>query len=612
MAPSQTTPFYAPNVLKRIQRDFTSLNKDPLINAAAQPRNNDLTFWDAIIRIPITHATQNYVDMHFNIIFPTDYPQSPPNIGFTFDFPYSLGAHYKESSGPLQGKIVICLDILGNFGKIHTEWKNTVGSGWSPSYSVSSLLINLQTILVDLDASLNRKERNKLVNDSSMFFKSNPQTVLDIPTEEYKTLVTVRSKLSNLGLAFSKEIDIYESVTKMKKLLDLEQKLLKNTASNSEDSNSIHGIDENIVCYVTGANYTEDILGYGLSCVRQGQQINFSTPAELISKSAYDNGVRQSSNKQQFKYFLPAFINKSHAEQNSKWKTTLRESLTVIGTSEYGNSTGLLGKTAYQLFSRLINTLVLEMMKQPDMSSDNHLEDYNYDSDEDFDEFLGRINKNNTVEERMKKSPSIAYFEAICSFWRTFYWLSDANILPIKSQGSKKVYEFTKLEEKRLKWECPDVGAMLASFSIFQSSSKLGSAGEFIDAYLDECFVRCVKWWSAKSLNKVTTYNGVEVFTATKVSRDITLFQLLFLQHVIGSNEKKTAELLDNTDGKAPEVLKQFQKVWKESQRTVNDWDSFFALTGCADGFRKKIKADVSGWIGSCVRRARARGKAYV
>jgi len=618
MAQSQNTPYYSPNVLKRIQRDLTSLNKDPIIAAAAQPRNNDLTLWDALIRIPITHANQKSVDLHFNVIFPIDYPQSPPSIGFTFDFPYSLGASYKERSGPLKGKTVICLDILGNFGGIHTEWKNTVGSGWSPSYSVSSLLVNLQTILIELDASLSQNARDRLVQEASLFFQSHPETILDVPSQGNIDLIGVRAKLCDRGLQFAKEIDIYDSLTSMKKLVELEQDLKNNDTRHHNGACNTEIIDPNIVCYVTGSNYTEDILGYGLSCVRQGKQINFSTPAELISKSAYDSGVRQSSNKQQFKYFLPAFINKKHAEENSKWKSTLRQTLTDIGSCEYGNSTSLLGKTSYELFSRLINTLVLEIMKQPDMSNNsNHLDDYDYDSGDDFNGFLERLNNKKMNQARMKKSPSIAYFEAICSFWRTFYWLSESNVLPIKTQGSKRVYDFTKMEEKRLKWECHDVGAMLASFSVFQSSSKLGSISEFIDAYLDECFVRCVKWWLPNAQKKNATYRNesydpTEVFPLTKVSRDITLFQLMFLRHVIGSNEKKTAEILDTTNGKAPAVLEEFQNAWRDSQRTVKDWNSFFSLTGCGRGFQKQIKEDVNRWIGNCVQRAYRRGKAYI
>lgn len=627
MAQAQITQHYPPSVLKRIQKDLASLTKEPLINAAAQPKDNDLTFWDAIIRIPITHATQKFVDMHFNIIFPSNYPQSPPDIGFTFDFPYSLGASYKESSGPLKGKIVICLDILGNFRGYHKEWEKTVGSGWSPSYSVTSLLVNLQTILIDLDASLYPKQRDKLVNDASHFFKSNPDCLLRVPTQENIDLAKVRSQLSKRAEAFAEDIKIDKSLVKLQKLLEFEKYLLKNTTNGEHhycEDVVMEEIDENLVCYVTGVNYTEDILGYGLSCVRQGRQINFSTPAELISKSAYDNGIRQSSNKQEFKYFLPAFINKTHAEKNPQWKTTLRETLTTIGTSEYGYSTSLIAKTAHELFSRLINTLVVEMMKQPDMSiggmcsmcGENHPDDYHYDSDGDFDDFVQRLNQKKMSEERMKKSPSIAYFEAICSFWRTFYWLSDSNIIPIKTQGSKLAYEFTQFEEKRLKHECPDVGAMLASFSIFQTSSNLKSTEQFVDAYLDEFSVRCVKWWKialGKETNKYgnVPYNPAEVFDATKVSRDITLFQLMFLQHVIGKDEKSTAELLDKTNGKAPEVLEKLQNVWRDSQKNVISWNTFLVATGCSDSYRWKIIKDVRIWLQHCVRRANQRGTAY-
>ena len=90
-------------------------------------------------------------------------------------------------------------------------------------------------------------------------------------------------------------------------------------------------IDENIVCYSSGLSYTEDLLGYGLSVVKQGRQVNLSTPAELLSKSAYDSGVRVSTNKQNFEYFLPAFINNKLSEENRTWKITLMSTLLQIG-----------------------------------------------------------------------------------------------------------------------------------------------------------------------------------------------------------------------------------------------------------------------------------------
>ena len=143
----------------------------------------------------------------------------------------------------------------------------------------------------------------------------------------------------------------------MKKLLNFESTLLVNSSKESVKI-STPKIDENIVCYTSGLNYTEDILSYGLSVVRQGRQVNISTPAELLSKSAYDSGVRFSTNKHNFTDFLPAFINKAHAEKNGEWKSTLKNTLTQIGSEVYNIPESQLAHSVYEIFSRLINTLI--------------------------------------------------------------------------------------------------------------------------------------------------------------------------------------------------------------------------------------------------------------
>merc|ERR1719375_1659623 len=94
----------------------------------------------------VTHFGCVTVPLHFLIDFPADYPQSAPNIGFSFEFEYRGGAQYIMPNGRLKGKKVICLDVLGNFGDYHREWKNSVGSGWSPAYTVTTLLVQLRRL----------------------------------------------------------------------------------------------------------------------------------------------------------------------------------------------------------------------------------------------------------------------------------------------------------------------------------------------------------------------------------------------------------------------------------------------------------------------------------
>ena len=46
--------------------------------------------------------------------------------------------------------MVLCLNITGNFKKYHSEWATQKGEGWSPSMTLSSLLVQLQSLLLDI------------------------------------------------------------------------------------------------------------------------------------------------------------------------------------------------------------------------------------------------------------------------------------------------------------------------------------------------------------------------------------------------------------------------------------------------------------------------------
>merc|ERR1719389_9927 len=132
----------------------------------------------------VTHFGCVTVPLHFLIDFPGDYPQSAPNIGFSFEFQYRGGAQYVAPDGRLKGKKVICLDVLGNFQHIHREWKDTVGSGWSPAYTVSTLLVQLQSVLCDLGERQAQRERDRTYQTAVRFCERNPDAVLEILDEE--------------------------------------------------------------------------------------------------------------------------------------------------------------------------------------------------------------------------------------------------------------------------------------------------------------------------------------------------------------------------------------------------------------------------------------------
>jgi hypothetical protein len=47
-----------------------------------------------------------------------------------------------------KGRSALCLDLFGNFAKVHTEWaRSGEASGWSSSYGIGTVLVALQSAL---------------------------------------------------------------------------------------------------------------------------------------------------------------------------------------------------------------------------------------------------------------------------------------------------------------------------------------------------------------------------------------------------------------------------------------------------------------------------------
>ena len=56
-----------------------------------------------------------------------------------------------NSGATLPGKkgTKVCLNIFSDFAYIHTEWKDQKGLGWSPGYTVQTILMNVVAFLAE-------------------------------------------------------------------------------------------------------------------------------------------------------------------------------------------------------------------------------------------------------------------------------------------------------------------------------------------------------------------------------------------------------------------------------------------------------------------------------
>merc|ERR1711907_851010 len=178
-------------------------------------------------------------------------------------------------------------------------------------------------------------------------------------------------------------------------------------------------IDPNICCFSTGKLYTEALLGVGVSREKK----NLGTAAELLSKEAFDGGLRQSTNKSPFEFFLPVWINETHAAKSQAWCSTLKNSYMEIARRVYEVSDE--DEAILEVFPRLINQMIVEVMK-PDAA----------------------------------KSAAIATFEAMCNFWRTLRWLVDTRPTLV-SRIHNLLSAFVQDEKSRHKDKTPDLGVAL-------------------------------------------------------------------------------------------------------------------------------------------------------
>eukprot|EP00929_Paragymnodinium_shiwhaense_P005708 TRINITY_DN1079_c0_g1_i16.p1 TRINITY_DN1079_c0_g1~~TRINITY_DN1079_c0_g1_i16.p1 ORF type:complete len:475 (-),score=94.06 TRINITY_DN1079_c0_g1_i16:291-1652(-) len=428
---------------------------------------------------------------------------------------------------------------------------------------------------------MSQRERDVCYQSAVRFCEKNPAAILEICDEDdirekrEKRTVEVRvegicngnSALTERVEGFAKKLGLSDDASKLNEFLVLLEQVRSKGRGSSDggstaasSSSKTPEVDTNICCFATGKLYTEAMLGVGVSREKK----NLATAAELLSRAAYKDGLRQNTNKSSFEFFLPVWINTQHASASQEWKTALRESYLTIGQNALSSWSE--NHCILEVFPRLINQMIVEIMK-PDAG----------------------------------KSEAIATFEALCNFWRTFRWLVDS-LAPLKEKIRKTLTSFVSDETFRHKDTTPDLGMILVMYTVLQGHDGCPSRQQFVDAYVDENALRWVMWWQRSG----TPVADGPVFEATKVSREIFLFQLMVVDVVIG-DVAETLKDIERTNCKLPDRLEKLQALWRERKSTTKDWKTFFQHAGAT----RPNHASSVAWIQDCVQRVAAKGPKY-
>ena len=165
------------SINSRLLKELQTFQNNPISNCGILPREDNFRLWDCAIGVSATINEKTHdFPLHLLVHFPDGYPIVAPNVGFSTKFPYHDGASYviNDISNPLNGKFVICLNVLGNFAGVHGEWKHEKGSGWSPAYDISSLFIVLQTVIQENLSKCSVMELEQTIKACCDYENSNP------------------------------------------------------------------------------------------------------------------------------------------------------------------------------------------------------------------------------------------------------------------------------------------------------------------------------------------------------------------------------------------------------------------------------------------------------
>ena len=351
---------------KRINKDIKEIKNNPLEGIGIAPIDDNLMKY--VINMRLMSGPYEGYCIQLLLIFTYNYPTKPPKIliypNQAIDgqyhhhiFPYDDMIIEDENYGnkeDFKGYKKFCFDLLDNDFMPTNEAK----TGWNPSYSISSLLLQVQNFIADpdMDGHIPSKYLIKQLFDSmntytNTFSVQNEEGIIIQKTHTWKNPYP----------------EMYFKPKEEKKEENKEEIKEKNKYN---DKNVLEQIKENLTCFMLKVNYIDDpdiFLGYPIVRIKKRTRIELFPIPEILT---YDGFEAQKSLQQQFieEYFnfksannelynnwLPVYINKDHYNKN---KEKIKNAIAEISEKNIFKAEQIL-----QVFPIILNSMIIGMCK---------------------------------------------------------------------------------------------------------------------------------------------------------------------------------------------------------------------------------------------------------
>ena len=350
--------------LRRINKDMKEIIQNPIEGIGISSLEGDPMKY--VVNIMLMNGPYKGYCVQLYLTFPDSYPSKPPKIliypNQAIDGQYHhhiFGDYSTDENGHYYKKF--CFDLLDN-DFMSTKEEN---SGWNPSYTISSILLQVQNFISDPDMHGYIPNRNK-IKELMDSMKTYSRTFVIINVEG-KAEVIKHTWEFPFPKMFSKDDAKNEIIIEKKDEISEKEKI------------RIQQIKDNLTCFMLKLNYIDDpdiLLGYPIiqnKTFGKKEKMELYPIPELLT---YDGYVAQigkqddkldfyfdikfkSANNQFYNYWIPIYIDENHYKKN---RTAILNSFSVIkygplGIKEYDFNP----EQIFQVLPNLLNKMIIGM-----------------------------------------------------------------------------------------------------------------------------------------------------------------------------------------------------------------------------------------------------------
>ena len=351
---------------KRIIKDIKEITDNPLEGIGITQYNSNIM--EYIVNIKLQTGIYNGYCIQLLLTFNDNYPTKPPKIlifpGQELDGRYHHHIFDEYSYG--KGFKKFCFDLLDNdFMNV-----NEAKTGWNPSYTISSLLLQVQNFLSDPDM-----EESHLPNKNEIIFLLNSNNTYKKVFKDNKGNDIIHTWKKPYPKMYFKDIDNDNNNNKINEI----------DTNNKNDEKRMETIKEYLTCFTLKLNYIDNpelLLGYPI--VRftvNKRQIELYPIPELLSYDAYISQFEKeqklenyfdvpfkSANNEFYNAWVPIYINEDHYQKN---KTAILNSFSVmkygpLGIKEYDFNV----EQIFEILPIILNKMIIGIFKNKNALSE--------------------------------------------------------------------------------------------------------------------------------------------------------------------------------------------------------------------------------------------------